>query len=62
MLIFFIESIIETVEVDEKQCLELIAADIEKNGGTVQYPSTLGEDCDSKIKQQLILFLVCKYN
>ncbi|KAF3425774.1 hypothetical protein E2986_10068 [Frieseomelitta varia] len=55
------KSIIETVEVDEKQCLELIAADIEKNGGTVQYPCTLGEDCDSKTKQQLILFLATMY-
>ncbi|KAK1123989.1 hypothetical protein K0M31_007017 [Melipona bicolor] len=55
------KSIIETVEVDEKQCLELIAADIEKNGGTVQYPSTLGEDYDSKTKQQFILFLATMY-
>ncbi|KOX69416.1 Abhydrolase domain-containing protein 16A [Melipona quadrifasciata] len=55
------KSIIETVEVDEKQCLELIAADIEKNGGTVQYPSTLGEDYDSKTKQQVILFLATMY-
>lgn len=52
---------IEKVKVDEEQCLELIAADLEKNGGIVQYPSTLGQDCDSKTKFQLTLFLVCKY-
>ncbi|XP_017792220.1 PREDICTED: protein ABHD16A [Habropoda laboriosa] len=52
-------SIIETV--DEKQCLKLIAADIEKNGGTVNYPSVLGQDCDPKVKQQLILFLATMY-
>ena len=55
------KSLIETVKVDEKQCLELIAEDIENNGGIVSYPSTLGQDCDSKIKQQLILFLATMY-
>ncbi|XP_053994786.1 phosphatidylserine lipase ABHD16A [Hylaeus volcanicus] len=55
------KSIIETVNVDEQRCLELIAKDIEKNGGTIYYPSTLGQNCDSKMKQQLILFLVTMY-
>lgn len=55
------KSILETVNVDEKQCLDIIAKDIEKNGGIISYPSTLGQDCDSKIKQQLVLFLATMY-
>ncbi|KZC04807.1 PREDICTED: abhydrolase domain-containing protein 16A isoform X2 [Dufourea novaeangliae] len=55
------KSIIETVQVDEKQCPELIAKDIEKTGGIVNYPSTLGQGFDSKTKQQLILFLATVY-
>ncbi|CAK9829038.1 Phosphatidylserine lipase ABHD16A [Anthophora retusa] len=54
-------SLLETVGVDEKQCLKLIAADIEKSGGIVKYPSTLGQDCNLKEKQQLTLFLVTMY-
>ncbi|XP_017762786.1 PREDICTED: protein ABHD16A [Eufriesea mexicana] len=55
------KSIIEKVKVDEKQCLELIAADIKNSGGIVHYPSTLGQDCDSKTKFQLTLFLATMY-
>ncbi|XP_033340542.1 phosphatidylserine lipase ABHD16A [Megalopta genalis] len=55
------KSIIDAVKVDEKQCLELIAQDIEKAGGIVHYPSTLGQDCTCKIKQQLVLFLATVY-
>ncbi|XP_043585203.1 phosphatidylserine lipase ABHD16A [Bombus pyrosoma] len=55
------KSIIETVRVDEKQCLKLIGADIKKNGDIVLYPSTLGENCDSMTKQQLIVFLATMY-
>ncbi|XP_076622842.1 phosphatidylserine lipase ABHD16A [Colletes latitarsis] len=55
------KSIMEAVQVDERHCLKLIANDIEKNNGTVTYPSTLGQDCDSKTKQQLILFLATMY-
>lgn len=49
----------ESYKVKEKHCLELIAADIKKNDGTISYPSTLGEDCSTETKLQLILFLVC---
>ncbi|XP_006617758.1 phosphatidylserine lipase ABHD16A [Apis dorsata] len=55
------KSIIETVNVDEKQCLNFVAKDIEKNNGIINYPSMLGQDCDSKIKQQIILFLATMY-
>ncbi|CAK9803354.1 Phosphatidylserine lipase ABHD16A [Anthophora plagiata] len=54
-------SMLETIGVDEEQCLTLIAADIEKSDGIVKYPSTLGSDCNLKEKQQLILFLVTMY-
>ncbi|XP_078043346.1 phosphatidylserine lipase ABHD16A [Augochlora pura] len=55
------KSIIDTVNIDEKQCLELIAQDIEKAGGIVHYPSTLGQDCIPEIKKQLVLFLATMY-
>ncbi|XP_076286304.1 phosphatidylserine lipase ABHD16A isoform X2 [Lasioglossum baleicum] len=55
------KSIIDMVEIDEKQCLELIAEDIQQAGGIVNYPSTLGQDCHCKIKQQLTLFLAMMY-
>ncbi|XP_076762895.1 phosphatidylserine lipase ABHD16A isoform X1 [Xylocopa sonorina] len=55
------ESMIQTVKANKKQYLELVAADIEKSGGTVQYPSTLGQDCDSKTKEELTLFLITMY-
>ncbi|XP_076169543.1 phosphatidylserine lipase ABHD16A [Ptiloglossa arizonensis] len=55
------KSIIDTLRVDKQKCLELVAKDIEKNDGIVNYPSTLGQDCDSKTKQQLILFLATMY-
>jgi len=45
--------------VREKHCLELVAADIQKNDGIISYPSTLGENCNAETKLQLILFLVC---
>ena len=55
------KSIIETVKPDEKRCSELIARNIEDNDNIISYPSTLGQDCDPKIKQQLILFLINVY-
>ncbi|XP_076248153.1 phosphatidylserine lipase ABHD16A [Calliopsis andreniformis] len=55
------KSIIETVKMDESRCMKLIATDLEKSDGFVSYPSTLGQDCDPKTKQQLILFLVTMY-
>lgn len=43
---------------EEKHCLELIAANIRSNDGIISYPSTLGEDCNTRTKLQLVLFLV----
>ncbi|XP_012228848.1 phosphatidylserine lipase ABHD16A isoform X2 [Linepithema humile] len=54
-------SILESFRVREKHCLELIAADIQKNDGIISYPSTLGEDCSTETKLQLILFLATMY-
>ncbi|XP_014474388.1 PREDICTED: abhydrolase domain-containing protein 16A [Dinoponera quadriceps] len=54
-------SLLETLNVEEKACLELIAADIHKNDGAISYPSTLGQDCNTKAKLQLVLFLVTMY-
>lgn len=59
LLTLIAESILESLRVEEKHCLELIAVDIRRNDGTISYPSTLGEDCNVKTKVQLILFLVC---
>ncbi|KAK2575532.1 hypothetical protein KPH14_011252 [Odynerus spinipes] len=53
--------ITEALEIDEKRCLKLIANEIEKNDGIISYPSTLGQDCDVKIKQQLTIFLATMY-
>lgn len=47
------------LQVGEKHCLELIAADLLKNDKVVSYPSTLGQDCNTKERLQLVLFLVC---
>lgn len=55
------ESILESLRVEEKHCLELITADIRKNDGIIDYPSTLGQDCNIKTKVQLILFLATMY-
>ncbi|KAL6429784.1 hypothetical protein ACFW04_007581 [Cataglyphis niger] len=55
------ESILESLRVEEKRCLELIAADIQKNNGVINYPSTLGQDCNVKTKLQLVLFLATMY-
>ncbi|XP_072767699.1 phosphatidylserine lipase ABHD16A isoform X2 [Anoplolepis gracilipes] len=54
-------SILESLRVDEKRCIELIAADIRKNDGIISYPSTLGQDCNVKTKSQLVLFLATMY-
>ncbi|XP_029160510.1 protein ABHD16A [Nylanderia fulva] len=54
-------SILESSRVDEKRCLELIAADIRKNDGVINYPSTLGQDCNINTKLQLVLFLATMY-
>ncbi|XP_032671121.1 phosphatidylserine lipase ABHD16A [Odontomachus brunneus] len=54
-------SILETSNMEEKVCLELIAADIRKNDGVISYPSTLGQDCNTEAKLKLVLFLVTMY-
>lgn len=51
-------SILASFKVEEKHCLELIAANIRDNDGVVNYPSTLGQDCNTRTKIQLVLFLV----
>ena len=51
-------SILESFQVEENRCLELIAANIRSNDGTINYPSTLGQDCHVRTKLQLVLFLV----
>lgn len=51
-------SILGSFRVEEKHCLELIAANIRSNDGVISYPSTLGQDCNTRTKLQLILFLV----
>jgi len=45
--------------VEENKCLKLIAANIQNNDGVIIYPSTLGQDCNTRTKLQLVLFLVC---
>lgn len=55
------KSIMDTIKVDEKHCLELIARNKEENDGIISYPSTLGFDCDLKTRQQLVLFLATMY-
>jgi len=52
-------SILGSFEVKENKCLELIAANIQNNDGVIIYPSTLGQDCNTRTKLQLVLFLVC---
>lgn len=59
IFIFIAASILNSFKVREKDCLKLIATDIQKNDGIINYPSTLGEDCNNETKLQLILFLVC---
>lgn len=59
IFILIAASILELSRVEEKRCLELIAADIRKNDGVISYPSTLGQDCNVKTKLHLVLFLVC---
>lgn len=49
---------LETLKVEEKPCLELITTDIRKNDGVISYPSSLGQDCNTKTKLQLVIFLV----
>ncbi|XP_058805550.1 phosphatidylserine lipase ABHD16A isoform X2 [Phymastichus coffea] len=53
--------IMDEIEFDQGHCIDLIAADIVDNNNTVRYPSTLGQDCDSKTKQQLVLYLASVY-
>ncbi|KAI4479903.1 hypothetical protein M0804_010642 [Polistes exclamans] len=50
--------IIETLEINEKHCLKLIANENQKNDEKISYPCNLGQDCDIKTKQQLTIFLV----
>lgn len=52
----------DEIELDQGHCIDLIAADIVDNNNTAKYPSTLGRDCDSRTKQQLVLYLVCSKN
>ncbi|EZA55276.1 hypothetical protein DMN91_007115 [Ooceraea biroi] len=54
-------SILQSFRIDEKRCLELIAADVREDDGAVSYPSTLGQDCSIKDKLQLVLFLATMY-
>lgn len=58
IFIFMVASILGSFRVEEKHCLELIAANIRSNDGVISYPSTLGQDCNTRTKLQLILFLV----
>lgn len=58
IFIFMAASILGSFRVEEKHCLELIAANIRSNDGVISYPSTLGQDCNTRTKLQLILFLV----
>lgn len=52
-------SILESFQVEKNHCLELIIANVRSNDGTINYPSTLGQDCQVRTKLQLVLFLVC---
>ncbi|XP_011157969.1 phosphatidylserine lipase ABHD16A isoform X1 [Solenopsis invicta] len=54
-------SILESFKVEEKHCLELISANIRSNDGVINYPSTLGQDCNIRTKIQLVLFLATMY-
>ncbi|XP_034952441.1 phosphatidylserine lipase ABHD16A [Chelonus insularis] len=45
---------------NESLCIEIIKNNLEKNN-KLEYPSTLGENCDSETKQQLIIYLANKY-
>ncbi|XP_011868364.1 PREDICTED: abhydrolase domain-containing protein 16A [Vollenhovia emeryi] len=54
-------SILSTFRVNEKHCLELIAANIRSNDGVISYPSTLGQNCNTMTKSQLVLFLATMY-
>lgn len=54
-------SMLQTLQMEERHCLELIASDIQKNDGVISYPSTLGQDCNSRTKLQLVLFLATMY-
>ncbi|XP_018367776.1 PREDICTED: protein ABHD16A isoform X1 [Trachymyrmex cornetzi] len=54
-------SILESFQVEENRCLELIAANIRSNDGAINYPSTLGQDCHVRTKLQLVLFLATMY-
>ncbi|XP_015127208.1 protein ABHD16A [Diachasma alloeum] len=47
--------------INESLCAEEISKDIENNKGEVKYPSSLGQDCDTLIKQQLVIYLASKY-
>ena len=49
----------DSVGVNEEQCLEMITADLAKNRNVISYPSKLGEDVTPITKRQLALFLVC---
>lgn len=58
LIIFMTASILASFKVEEKHCLELITANIRSNDGIISYPSTLGQDCNTRTKLQLVLFLV----
>ncbi|XP_014218888.1 protein ABHD16A [Copidosoma floridanum] len=53
--------IMDEVGVDQNHCTNLIASDILDNNSSVKYPSNLASDCDSRTKQQLVLFLATMY-
>ncbi|XP_011693585.1 PREDICTED: abhydrolase domain-containing protein 16A isoform X2 [Wasmannia auropunctata] len=54
-------SILESFNVEEKHCLQLIASNIRSDDGVINYPSTLGQNCNIRTKSQLILFLATMY-
>lgn len=59
ILIFITASVLASYKVQEKHCLKLIADHVRSNDGVINFPSTLGEDCNTETKIQLVLFLVC---
>lgn len=44
--------------INESLCIEKIRSNLKSNNDVVNYPSTLGDDCDCAIKQQLVIYLV----
>ncbi|EFN89228.1 Protein BAT5 [Harpegnathos saltator] len=54
-------SLLENLQIGEKSCLKLIAADLQNTDGVINYPSTLGQDCNINEKLQLVLYLATIY-